>query len=81
MRLPIYQATRKLLADIVPRGFPTNQELWKFASDIEQAPFLFDDRFAERLNEIYRRAAGGRETLNHVGTGNANESKRCCAAA
>jgi len=54
-RLPVYQATRELLGRITTDGFPSDAGLWAFAMATEQAPFLFDDAFAARLQAIYDR--------------------------
>ncbi len=79
MRLPVYQATRDLLASITTDGFPGPADLWAYAKATEQAPFLFDDAFAAKLAAIYDRAAAASMDQKLLGAGTAQANKEAAA--
>ena len=62
-RTPIYRATIQFI-QIVLKGHRIElQPIFQFASDTDEALFLFDDHMAEYLAELYRRAVQLRAVL------------------
>lgn len=56
LRLPIYRTTVQFIRRVVKDLKPELQEVLKFASDTEDALFLFDESVAEYLTQLFRRA-------------------------
>lgn len=55
-RLAVYNTTKSFLADVVRKIAVTQEEASKYATEVDEAFFLFDDSVAAYLFEIYRKA-------------------------
>ena len=52
LRVPIYDATRRLLGHMTGKGVPSLEEIIAFEHAVERAPFHFDGAFALYLKEL-----------------------------
>ena len=55
-RVPMYRATIDFLRVVIRGDELALQPIFKFASETDEALFIFDDHLAKYLSELYRRA-------------------------
>ncbi|HXG54890.1 MAG TPA: hypothetical protein VNJ03_05875 [Vicinamibacterales bacterium] len=55
-RVPVYRSTLEFLREVIKGSKLDLEPILKFARETDEALFLFDDRLADYLRELYRRA-------------------------